>query len=119
MVEKILLAVIGIHLGCYAVALLWFKRTYGAITHFERELNADGDVSRGIIEFKDEEGVIRELPRWIAMGEPLGGGLRVTVLYWPKYPKIALEWSAGAFLGIPTILGLVILAGRLFAPYFQ
>ena len=64
MLEKILLALIGLYLGCYAVALLWFKRTDGRIPHLERERDSEGNVSLpGIIEFKDHQGVIRELPR--------------------------------------------------------
>jgi hypothetical protein len=119
-VEKILLLIIFAHLGCYAIALVWFKRTLGEITHFERERDSDGNVAmRGIIEYTDDEGIIRELRRWIALGPLIGGGRRVTVLYHPKYPKLALEWSLGAFLGIPVTLGMIIVFGRLLGPYFR
>jgi hypothetical protein len=120
MAEKILLLTIVAYLSCYAIALIWFKRTQGEITHFERERDSDGNVAmRGIIEYTDDEWLIRELDRWIAFGPAIGGGRRVTVLYHPKYPKLALEWSLGALLGIPVTLGMIIVLGRLFAPYFQ
>lgn len=120
MVEKILMVIMFVYLGCYAIALVRFKRTQGEITHFERERDSDGNVAmRGIIEFTDHEGIIRELRRWIAFGPAIGGGRRITVLYHPTYPKLALEWTMGAFLGIPLILAMMIVVARLFGPYFH
>lgn len=120
MVEKILLLIMAVYLGYYGIALVWFKRTQGEITHFEQERDSDGNVAmRGIVEYTDDEGIIRELRRWIAFGPAIGGGRRVTVLYHPKYPKLAVEWTMGALLGIPFILLVMIVVARLFGPYFR